>query len=259
VARLPQVPGGVVVSGALSATSATLLEMARAGRPRPAIVVAQDLVRRGLSFERLVDDLLVPVMREVGRLWQEHHWSVADEHAATAVVDGVLGALALDIPEPRVPKGEVLVACVEQEYHSLPARLGVELLRHAGWSVTFLGASVPAQDLQLYAVTAAPDVVVLSCTIVEHLAGARRGVAAIADLGLPAVVAGAAVGTDARADWLGASAWIGPTAAPTDGSPALCQSPADATTASPRPSHSSSRRRRSQPRAWTFSSGRSRR
>jgi methanogenic corrinoid protein MtbC1 len=204
------------VTAATPTPSPALLELARAGRPRPAISLALNLLREGLSFRDLVAHHLVPVQREVGRLWQEHLWSVADEHAATAVIDGVLGAAALDIEAPAVPRGEVLVACVEQEYHSLPARLGAELLRDAGWSVTFLGGSVPAQDLQLYAVTAATDLVVLSCTVAENLPGARRGVAAISDLGLPAVVAGGAVGTDLRARWLGASAWIGPTDDPTD-------------------------------------------
>ena len=193
----------------LAPESEELLEIARSGRPRPAIGFAQDLVRSGLPFDRLVADHLVPVQREVGRLWQENRWTVADEHAASAVIDGVVGALALDLSEPDVPIGHVLVACVEEEYHSLPARLGTELLRHAGWAVTFLGASVPAQDLQTYAVETGPDVVVLSCTFAEHLYGARRCVAAVGDLGLPAVVAGAATAAGPRlVDWLGASAAI---------------------------------------------------
>jgi hypothetical protein len=123
----------------------------------------------------------------------------------------------LGTPEATVTRGSVLVACVEGEYHALPARMGVERLRLDGWDVAFLGASVPAQDLQSFAARSDAEMVVLSCTVPLFLLGASRSIAAVADLGMPAVAAGAGFGHSPRwADQLGASAWIGPTADPTE-------------------------------------------
>jgi hypothetical protein len=89
--------------------------------------------------------------------------------------------------------------------------MGAERLRYDGWDVTFLGASVPAHDLQQFVVDSEPDVSVLSCTLSLHLVGAARGISALADLGAVVVAAGAGFGdTAARATRLGASGWIGP-------------------------------------------------
>jgi methanogenic corrinoid protein MtbC1 len=195
-----------------SGVSAQLLELAATGRPRPAIDYVLELIADGLSVDRLITETLTDVQREVGRLWQANEWTVAQEHAATAVIDGVLGAVSMQTNAHATSnRGCVLVACVEEEYHSLPARMGAERLRYQGWEVTFLGASVPAHDLQQYVVDTEPDRIVLSCTLSLHLSGAARGIAALADLGAPVIVAGAAFGdTPDRAGRVGASAWIGP-------------------------------------------------
>jgi len=201
----------------LTVEAQRFLDLAATGRPRPAIDFALDLRAGGLSLDRLILDVLAPTQEEVGRLWQSNQWSTAQEHASTAVVDGVLGAAALQTPPALPARGTVLVACVEQEYHTVPARMGVERLREDGWEVVFLGASLPAQDLQGFAARTEPDVVVLSCTVPLFLPGAARGIAAVADLGLPVVAAGAGFGeTSARADRLGSSGWIGPDSNPTD-------------------------------------------
>jgi len=186
------------------------LSLVESGLPRPAIDLALELTAGGFPLDRLILDVLGPTQQQVGHLWQSNRWSVAQEHAATAVVDGVLGAVALQTPPRHSGQGSVLVACVEGEYHSLAARLGAELLRYDGWDVAFLGASLPASDLRSFAVIAAPDVVVLSCTVPEFLLGGGRCIAALAEIGVPAVAAGAGFGTTGdRAARLGASGWIG--------------------------------------------------
>lgn len=199
------------MTDSLSPATRQILDLAALGRPRPAIDRALSLLADGYSTERLISDVLAPAQREVGILWQTNQWNAAQEHASTAVIDGVLGALAMNTPTPPAPRGSVLVACVEEEYHTVPARMGVELLRLDGWDVTFLGASVPAHDLQSFAMQTEPDAIVLSCTVALFLPAAARCIAAVADLGIPAVAAGAAFGTNPdRAMRLGACGWIGP-------------------------------------------------
>ena len=195
----------------LAPAAAQLLELAGRGQPRPAIDFVLDLLVSGAVIDEIITDVLAQVQLEVGARWEANQWGVADEHAATAVIDGVLGALAFHVPVPQLLRGSVLVACAEGEHHTLPARMGAELLRRDGWDVTFLGGSLPSADLQRYAGVTEPDVVVVSCTVPLFLAGARRCFAAVAALGVPALAAGRAFGPDAtRAERLGASAWIGP-------------------------------------------------
>lgn len=201
----------------LAPAPAELLRLAHAGRVRPGIDLVLGLLASGAAVDQLVEEVLAPVQREIGRRWEANQWNVADEHAATAVVDGALGALSLHTPVPTSPAAQVLLACAEGEHHTLPARMGAELLRSEGYDVTFLGGSLPAHDLQRYAAATRPDIVVISCTVPLHLSGTRRGFAAIDDLGVPCIAAGAAFGTDdRRARRVGASGWIGPNPGPTE-------------------------------------------
>ena len=203
----------------LAEATAQFLEMAATGRPQSAIDLALELLAEGHTVDRLIVDLFSPVMRQVGVLWQANRWTAADEHAVTAVVDDALAAIATAARprhSPIPPRGSVLVACAEHEYHALPARMGAERLRSDGWDVRYLGANVPAQALKRYAESTHVDIVVVSCTVARSLLGAARSIAALVELGTPVVAAGAGFGnTSVRADRLGASGWIHPRGDPT--------------------------------------------
>jgi methanogenic corrinoid protein MtbC1 len=152
--------------------------------------------------------LLAGVQREVGRLWQDQEWSVADEHAATALADLALAAAALGSPTAEPTLGSVVVTCAEEEWHILPARMFAEQLRAYGWDVVFLGASTPADHLARYLARRPVVAVGVSCSVPVHLPGARRSIVAAHDAGMPVVAGGAAFGTSpTRALAVGADAW----------------------------------------------------
>ncbi|MDQ3640024.1 MAG: cobalamin-dependent protein, partial [Actinomycetota bacterium] len=180
----------------------------RADQPG-AVGLVTGLAEQGAAPEALVLEVLAPAQREVGRRWEDGRWSVAQEHAATAVTDTALGLLALDA-EPNGNGRHAVVACVEGEWHSLPARMAAEVLRLRGWHVTFLGGSVPADDLARYAAAHRPDAVGLSCSMPVSLKGAARSIAACRRVGVPVLAGGSGFGPEGRyAARLGASTWAG--------------------------------------------------
>lgn len=152
--------------------------------------------------------LLVAAQIVTGTRWQANQWSVAAEHAATAIVDLALTAAALDVAPATPRPGTVVVACAEEEWHVLPARMLSEHLRADGWDVTFLGASTPADHLADFLTHIRPTAVALSCSVPLFLPGAARSIAACHSAGTPVVAGGAAFGvTPRRAAALGADAW----------------------------------------------------
>lgn len=156
-----------------------------------------------------VRELVGRAQHEVGRLWQSNTWTVAQEHIATGISESVLLAVGASVDEPG-DRGHVLVVCADGEWHLLPARLLAEELADAGFRVTFGGGSMPAEHLVDTVRDLTPDVVAVSCTLSLNLAGAARTVAAVHAAGRPALVGGAAFGTDpARASAVGADAWAG--------------------------------------------------
>ena len=179
-----------------------------AGRDRKAATrQALGLLEGGVGVQELILSLLGPAQVEVGRRWEANQCSVADEHAATAITDAVLGALAWRI-EAAEDQGHVVLTCAEGEWHSLPARMAAELLRGHGWQVSFLGASTPADQLRRFLAEVQADAVLVSCAVPIFLGGAQRLIQAAQSVGVPALVGGRAVGPDAlRARRLGANGW----------------------------------------------------
>ncbi|MGY0070314.1 cobalamin B12-binding domain-containing protein [Streptomyces sp. QTS137] len=163
----------------------------------------------GVGAETVLLDLIAPVQAKVGTEWAANRLSVAQEHAASAMTERVIAALAHH-PAARTPPalGRVTVACVDQEWHVLPARLLAEVLTLRGWQVDFLGAQVPTPHLVGHLHNNAVDAVALSSSIPTRLPVAHVAITACQAVGVPVLVGGAAFGSDGRfARLLGADAW----------------------------------------------------
>lgn len=169
----------------------------------------------GADDESLLLDVIGTVQRRVGEEWAANRISVATEHAATAVNDRMIAALAArhataptgrDTDQDRPPR--ITVACVDGEWHALPARLLAEVLRLRGWQVDYLGAQVPTSHLIGHVHRTGPDAVALSSSLATRLPAAHAAIAACQATHVPVLVGGAAFGDDGRyARLLGADAW----------------------------------------------------
>ncbi len=164
-------------------------------------------IESGMPLRDLVDDVLAPAMSQVGCLWQAAVWSVVDEHIATGVAETALSAAAASTS--RGPTGgDVVVACVEGDWHSLPARMLAEVLDGEGCSVRFLGASHPTSGLTDYVRLHRPDAVFLSCAVPMALPALLVAIDALHQLSTTVFVGGRALGaTPRRAISLGADGW----------------------------------------------------
>ncbi|WP_277441661.1 cobalamin-dependent protein [Streptomyces sp. SPB162] len=163
----------------------------------------------GLTRQQILLQVIAPAQALVGEEWAAGRFTVAREHAATAISDRAIAALARHrTPDARGTRGRVTVACVDGEWHALPARLVAETLELRGWHVDFLGAHVPTSHLIAHLHATGPDAVALSCSLATRLPTAHATITACQAAGVPVLVGGAAFGTDGRfAELLGADAW----------------------------------------------------
>ncbi|WP_405779852.1 B12-binding domain-containing protein [Streptomyces sp. NBC_00859] len=163
----------------------------------------------GMDAETALLDVIAPVQRKVGTEWAANRLTVAQEHAASAIAERVVAALAHHPATRTAPHlGRITVACVDQEWHSLPARLLTEVLSLRGWHVDFLGAQVPTPHLIAHLHSSGADAVALSSSLPTRLPTAHAAITACQAIGIPVLVGGAAFGPDGRyARLLGANAW----------------------------------------------------
>jgi methanogenic corrinoid protein MtbC1 len=187
---------------------AEYLDAVSAGDRARALDVVRRLQDSGASPLQIMSELIAPTQARVGELWASDAWSVAQEHAATAVSEAVLNVLGAQIPPPPDPARPVIVSCVEQEWHALPALMVAEHLRAAGIPVSYLGANASAEHLVRHVHEVEPRAVALSCSLSASLPRVRNQIEAVTATGTPVLVGGAAFdAAGRRASVLGATAF----------------------------------------------------
>lgn len=192
---------------------ARYLDAIHEGDRRRAVDIALELLERGASAESVISGLLARAQAEVGLGWQRGQWSVALEHRASAIVESTLQAVvdtAMSAPGAPVEgsRGQAVVSCVEGEWHSLPGRMAAETVRLRGVDVTFIGPSVPAEELGGFLGTERPPAVAIACAMSMSLVGAWRTITQLRALGMTVVCGGRGFGP--HGEWalaLGADEW----------------------------------------------------
>ncbi len=127
---------------------------------QPGIEATLDEALRSTPPVPFYEELIAPLLREVGDRWHQGTLTVAEEHLISfAARERLISLLA---GAPRRATRHVICACPQEDQHEL-GLIGAALrFRHAGWRVTFLGARTPADHLERAVRTLSPDLVALS-------------------------------------------------------------------------------------------------
>lgn len=120
-----------------------------------------DKANLALGYSGLLERVIVPLMTEVGRLWQVGEITSADEHAASGAVRDYLARstrpFSLSANAPNI-----IVATPAGQLHEIGAVIAASLARKLGWNVTYLGASLPAVEIASAALKKKAKAVALS-------------------------------------------------------------------------------------------------
>ena len=120
-----------------------------------------------LELPQLVHEFLVPILERIGTNWSEGRFSVAQEHAASALLRNQL-ALLLRL-YPGAASGRCLVVGTPRdEWHEFGALLAALVACSQGWRVLYLGANLPADEIARAAQNAGAEKVLLSWVTAEQ-------------------------------------------------------------------------------------------
>ena len=113
------------------------------------------------SVESAIVDVLLPLLRRIGEMWELGRIGVAQEHFASNLLRRRLGALSLTW---GVGSGPVAVlACPPGEFHDIVLLSFGVLLGRAGWRIRYLGPDTPVHSLAGASKIARADAVILAC------------------------------------------------------------------------------------------------
>jgi MerR family transcriptional regulator, light-induced transcriptional regulator len=132
------------------------------------------IARQYLAQNPFIKDLYEEVFKvslyEVGRLWETNQITVATEHMATAIVEGILNELFEQIISGKKYNKKVVVACVENEKHQVGIKMVGDVFEMKGWESFFLGTGIPTSELVKFIHEIQPDILAISLSVYFNFA-----------------------------------------------------------------------------------------
>ena len=126
-------------------------------------------VDEGMPVSEVNLEVLQPVQKELGRLWQTNRITVAQEHYATAVTQMVMSQLYAHIFSNQKNGRTMVAACVGGELHEIGMRMVADFFEMRGWDTHYIGANTPVNDIVETVALTRADVLALSVTMGSHV------------------------------------------------------------------------------------------
>ena len=124
----------------------------------------QSAIRRAfavLGVERLLSDVVLPLLKEVADGWRGGTVCIAQEHFVSAFLRTELEQIRLSfVPRPDAPR--ILITTPSGQMHELGALMAAITAARHGWRVTYLGPNLPAGEVAAAAKQVGARVVGLS-------------------------------------------------------------------------------------------------
>lgn len=127
--------------------------------------LAHQFLKENNSINDLYETVFKVALYEVGVLWEKNKISVAAEHLATAITEGILNELFEQIISTQRVNKKVVLSCVENERHQVGIKMVADVFEMQGWESYFLGTGIPIHELKRYLWEENPEVLAISLSI----------------------------------------------------------------------------------------------
>jgi 5-methyltetrahydrofolate--homocysteine methyltransferase len=165
----------------------------------------------GASPAQILEEAMIPAMREVGRLFEEGECYVPEMLvAARAMQNGLTVLRPLLVEQGVKPVGRAVLGTVKGDLHDVGKNLVSIMLEGAGYEIHDLGIDVPADKFVAAVKELQPDFVGLSAMLTTTMLAMRDVVDAFKQAGVREqvkVVVGGAPLTETFAEQIGADGY----------------------------------------------------
>lgn len=120
------------------------------------------------TIEKVVINIIGPVLVDIGYMWEKNEITIAHEHYACQYLRTRIGMIVNNLQiDPFMPK--VVAVCGPSERHELGLLMFTLYLRKKGYEVIYLGTGIPTEDLKAVVKEASPKYLFMSCTISQNV------------------------------------------------------------------------------------------
>lgn len=127
--------------------------------------LAHSYLETNPSLTDLYEHVFRKALYEIGILWEKNKITVAAEHLATAITEGILNELFEKLTAQRKYTKKVVLACVENENHQVGIKMVADVFEMKGWDSYFPGTGYSNAQIIEYIAKTQPDVVAISLSI----------------------------------------------------------------------------------------------
>lgn len=131
--------------------------------------IVRDMKESGVSVFYIYEKFFKKSLYSVGELWEKNQISVAVEHMATLITEGLMNELFPDIISYDRKNRKAVVASIENEEHQVGGKMVADIFEKNGWDVFYLGGNTPVQELIRYFEENNPDIVALSLSVYTNM------------------------------------------------------------------------------------------
>lgn len=117
-----------------------------------------------LGHTALLERLVAPLLERIGELWRAGELRPLHEHLATAAVRSLIGSLQLRLAPEGGTAPHLVATTPAFQQHEVGALLAAATAASEGWRVTYLGPSLPAEEIAAAALQSGARAVALSIT-----------------------------------------------------------------------------------------------
>ena len=96
---------------------------------------------------RFLDEVVSPLCRRIGELWEQGALSVAHEHVASVAIRQALGFLLETLRVAADDAPRMVATTPAGQRHEFGAMMAAAIAATAGWNVTYLGPDLPVGDI----------------------------------------------------------------------------------------------------------------
>lgn len=127
--------------------------------------LVHQILNKNNSIPDLYEQVIKVALYKVGELWEQNKITVATEHMATAITEGILNELFEQLISSDRLEKKVVLTCVDKEQHQVGIKMVADVFEMHGWESYFLGTGIPTGELIRYIEDVKPDVLAISLSI----------------------------------------------------------------------------------------------
>jgi len=138
------------------------------------------------------DEILRPIMYEIGNLWKNNKLDVGSEHIASNTAVHLIKSLLPRI-KPKSRGKTILICTPNGEHHLLPCLMIESFLAQNGYKIINIAPSAPTKSITRYISENNPDLILISITLTDNINSARRLIKSLEILKIPILIGGQAL------------------------------------------------------------------